>query len=147
VQTLHLLLRAELTDSADHADLARGAASVSADLPDGVSPDDIHLEGDHTDLLADLVVLAVTLQERETAAYGPDDPRALLATILLARAMAAADQLPLEVNDVLEMVEVSRDGLEEHAARSPGSVAPVALEIARITHHWVLERMGRDPDY
>lgn len=93
--------------------------------------------GDHTDQLAELVALAVTFEEQE-AVHGPDHPRALRAKIMLAHALAAADQLDGQIEGALVIAEDSRTGIEEAAARTTGVVQPADFEIAEMIHQWIL---------
>ncbi|RSM77839.1 hypothetical protein DL991_18735 [Amycolatopsis sp. WAC 01375] len=111
------------------------------DLPDDLSP---RLEGDHAELLAELVTRALELEDQESVP-GPDDPRALKAKVLLAHVLGAADQLDGQVEVARVIAEDSRDGLLETAARRPESVEPTDLEAAEIVCEWLMELIGEDP--
>lgn len=108
--------------------------------------ENIHLDGEHAERLADIVMQAVRFEDQEVA-YGPDDPRALRAKIVLTHALAAADQYDGQVEDALAIVIDSRDGLEEATARSPQTVEPYDLPIAETIHHWIITLMGGDASY
>lgn len=105
------------------------------------------MEGDHDELLADVLVAAVEFQDRQVRRVGPDDPESLRATLFLAHAMAAANQYEGQRNVALVLVDDARDGLEDWAARSPETVTPMDLLVCEILHHWVLDRLGEDPTY
>ena len=143
VRALTVLLRAGLRAR----DLDRAgdylASTVPVDeLPDGVDPGSIRMDGEHAELLAEAVTMAVELQERETRAFGPDDLRALMSTVLLAHALAAADQLDGQIQTARVLVEDARDGLAEADGGNPTDLA-----IAQAVHHWVLDLLGEDPTY
>ncbi|MGW6442338.1 TIR domain-containing protein [Lentzea sp. NPDC055074] len=140
LQTLSRLLKTSLREAPRSAEEATGD---EPGLQDDLAP---RLEGDHTELLADLIEAAVALEDQESA-HGADDPRALRAKVLLAHAMAAADQLDGQIETARVIVEDSRDGLEEVGARRPDDVDPADLEVAKIVHHWILDLMGEEPDY
>jgi hypothetical protein len=108
--------------------------------------ENIRLDGEHAERLADIVVQAVRFEDQE-AAHGPDDPRALRAKIVLTHALAAADQYDGQVEDALAIVIDSRDGLEEATARRPHTVEPYDLSIAETIHHWILTLSGDDATY
>jgi hypothetical protein len=143
LDTLQTLSRLLTTSLREEQRTTGEATGEEPGLPDELDP---RLEGDHAELLADLVVAAVALEDQESA-HGPDDPRALRAKVLLAHAMAAADQLDGQIEIAQVIVVDSRDGLEEAAARRPDDVDQADLEVARIVHHWILELVGEDPDY
>ena len=143
LSTLERLLHASLATD-DHA-------SPSSDVPTTQDPlastvENIRLDGEHAERLADIITQAVRFEDQE-AAYGPDDPRALRAKIVLTHALAAADQYDGQIEDALAIVIDSRDGLEEAAARSPQTVEPYDLPIAEVIHHWILALKGEDASY
>ena len=142
VRALGVLLRTGLhAASADDGDYLAGPAPAD-ELPDGVKPGSIRLDGEHTDLLADTLAMAVELQERQTEAFGPDDPRALMSTVLLAHALAAADQMDGQIETARVLVEDAREGLAEESG-----VSSTDMTIAMAVHHWVLDLLGEDPTY
>jgi hypothetical protein len=144
LKTLLRLLRASMSSpSATAASVA--ARTPVAELADApvTRPS---LDGEHTELLADIVGLAVDLEAREEV-HGPGDPRALRAKILLTHALAAANQYEGQIDVALVIVADSRDGLEEAAARAPQTIEPHDLAIAESVHHWILELQGEEPDY
>ncbi|MFJ9566886.1 hypothetical protein ACIRQQ_43485 [Streptomyces fuscichromogenes] len=118
---------------------------VPSELPPGAGPEGVRLEGDHVDLLAETLERAVELQGEETASYGPDHPRALLATCLLAHALAAADQLDGQLEAAQVLIDDAHDGLVE-LAMSPGAVAPDAVRIAEALHQWIHGRIEDGDD-
>lgn len=143
VRALTVILRAGLrADDADPATDFLVGPVLAEELPEDVAPDSIRLEGEHTEQLADAVTMAVELQERETQVFGPDHPRALIATVLLAHALAAADQLDGQLETARVLVEDARDGLSEVDGANPTD-----RTIAKLVHHWVLDRLGEDPTY
>jgi hypothetical protein len=136
--TLRRLLLASLKSSS-------GTPASPAE-PAGVQADGVRLDGEHADLLVEIVELAAAFADQE-AAHGPADPRALRAKVLLAHALAAADQIDGQVDDALIIVVDSRDGLEEAAARTPDRVRSYDLAVAESIHHWILELRNEDPTY
>lgn len=145
LDTLHTLFRVLQNGLRDggHGAASQEATGEEPDFPGDLDP---RLEGDHAELLADLVTTAVELEGQESA-HGEDDPRALRAKVLLAHALAAADQLDGQIEAARVIVEDSRDGLEEVAARQPDVVDQADLDVARIVHHWILEQLGEYPDH
>jgi TIR domain-containing protein/tetratricopeptide repeat protein len=146
VDTLGTLLRLLAMSLRDYRPGAYTALESSAAAPEPLGDLDPRLDGDHAEMLADAVSLAAQLDDQETI-HGPDDPRALRAKVLLAHALAAADQMDGQIEVARVIVEDSRDGLEEAAARRPDTVEPTDLDVAEAVHHWVLELMGEHPDY
>ncbi|MDQ0779349.1 hypothetical protein QF026_007815 [Streptomyces aurantiacus] len=146
VTTLWALLHGGLTDL-PAPEGAGAAVGEPSDLPDGVAPEDVHLEGDHDELLAELLVAAVDFQGRQVARYGPDAPETLRATLGLAHAMAAADQYEGQRDDALVLAQDAREGLDDWAVRSPETIGARDQEVARILHHWILDLLGEDPTY
>lgn len=143
IRALTIILRAGLSADESRQDAEFLAGPVPVDeLPEGVDPDSIRLEGDHTERLADAVSMAVELQERETQAFGPDHPRALMSTVLLAHALAAANQMDGQIETTRALVEDARDGLLETEG-----VNATDRAIAETVHHWVLDQLGEDPTY
>ncbi len=108
--------------------------------------ENVRLDGEHAEKLAEIVTLAVRFEDQE-AVHGPDDPRALRAKIVLTHALAAADQYDGQIEVALLIAEDSRDGLEEAAARTPGAVDPDDLRIAEAIHHWILALQGEEASY
>jgi hypothetical protein len=145
--TLLRLLAADLQDSVDYARPDQETSPSPSELPDGLGPENVRLDGDHAELFGEVVPLAVRLQDRETVAFGPDHPRAMRATVLLAHALAAADQLDGQLEHARILVEDAREGLADWAARAPHEVEPADLEIAETVHHWILGLLGEDPEY
>jgi hypothetical protein len=124
----------------------RGAdVGMPSDLPPDVYEDGVQLEGDHTELLSDLVVAAVANQDRCVAAFGPDDARTLMSNVLLAHALAAADQLDGQAQDALVIIVDARDGLADLAARSPETVSATDLAVAKAVHEWIVRLTGEEP--
>jgi tetratricopeptide (TPR) repeat protein len=146
VTTLWAMLRAGLTGSSA-PEGAGSTAGEPSDLPDGVGPEDIHLEGDHDELLSELLLVAVEFQERQVARHGPDAPGTLRATLALAHAMAAADQYEGQRDDALILAQDAREGIDDWAVRSPETVGAGDQEVARTLHHWILDRLGEDPTH
>ncbi|MFJ8629997.1 hypothetical protein [Streptomyces sp. NPDC093568] len=146
VTTLMALLQGGLADlpAPQAADRSVGEPS---DLPEGVGPDDVYLEGDHDELLAELLVAAVEFQERQVERHGPDAPETLRATLGLAHAMAAANQYEGQRGDALVLAQDARDGIDDWAVRSPDAVDARDQEVARTLHHWILDGLGEDPAY
>ncbi|UUU33116.1 hypothetical protein JIX56_26400 [Streptomyces sp. CA-210063] len=146
VTTLWALLHGGLTDlpAPEGAGTTVGEPS---DLPDGVGPEDVHLEGDHDELLSELLVAAVEFQERQVALHGPDAPETLRATLCLAHGLAAANQYEGQRDDALVLAQDAREGIDDWAVRSPETVGPRDQEVARILHHWILDRLGEDPTH
>ncbi|MFC9031391.1 hypothetical protein [Streptomyces arboris] len=116
-----------------------------SELPSETGPEGVRLEGDHVGLLAEALERAVALQAEETSSHGPDHPRALLATCLLAHALAAADQLDGQLEAAQVLIDDAHDGLVELAV-SPGAVDPDALRIAEALHRWIHGRIEDGDD-
>ncbi|MFJ8934389.1 tetratricopeptide repeat protein [Streptomyces sp. NPDC102365] len=146
VTTLWALTRAGLTDLPVPKG-EDGTVGEPSDLPDGVDPDDVHLEGDHDELLSDLLVDAVDLQERQVARHGPDAPETVRATLSLAHAMAAANQYEGQRDYALVLAQDAREGIDDLAVRSPEIVGARDQEVARTLHHWILDLLGEDPTH
>lgn len=143
IRALTIILRTGLSADESSQDGEFLASPVPVDeLPQDVDPDSIRLEGDHAERLAEALSLAVELQERETQAFGPDHPRALMSTVLLAHALAAADQMDGQLEAARVLVEDARDGLLEIEEANATDRA-----IAETVHHWVLDQLGEDPTY
>lgn len=143
LSTLERLLRRVLSTG------ARTSADLDGLLtrePVAVGVDNVRLDGEHAEKLADIVSLAVRFEDQE-AVHGPDDPRALRAKIVLTHALAAADQYDGQIEGALAIVIDSRDGIEEAAARTPDVVEPYDLPIAQMIHHWILELQGKEASY
>ena len=118
-------------------DAAERERPAPGDLPAGTGPEGVRLAGDHVDLLVTALERAVALQETETANHGPDHPRAMLATCLLAHALAAADQLDGQLEAAQVLIDDAHDGLVELAAGPPGAVDPDSVRIAEALHQWI----------
>ncbi|MCX4825048.1 hypothetical protein OG883_35355 [Streptomyces sp. NBC_01142] len=139
----------ESTESTENTAPTVEAASSRSDLPPGSGPQDVRLEGDHTDLLADVVQLALEFHRRTTVEVGPDHPRAMLATCLTAHALAAADQLDgeegqMEVARVL--LEDSLEGFADLAESAPGTIGDGEVLVAETLHSWVINRLEEQED-
>ncbi|MGK3201420.1 tetratricopeptide repeat protein [Amycolatopsis sp. MEPSY49] len=141
LNTLERLLRANLD-----GDGGREAFDPVHEEPAPVPVRNVRLDGEHAEWLADIVALAVRF-EGQAAAHGPADPLALRAKIVLAHALAAADQYDGQIEIALTIAEDSRDGLEEAASRIPDGVGPDDLRIAEMIHHWILALQGEEPSY
>ncbi|KIF67135.1 hypothetical protein HY68_36110 [Streptomyces sp. AcH 505] len=146
VTTLRALLHAELADSPAPQG-SDGTVGLPRELPDGITPEGVHLDDDHAELLSELLVAAVEFQERQVARYGPDAPESARATLSLAHAMAAANQYEGQRDDALHLVRDAREGIDDWAARSPGTVTARDQEVARTLHHWILDTLGEEPTY
>ncbi|MFH8468149.1 hypothetical protein [Streptomyces sp. NPDC017991] len=146
VTTLWALVRAGLTDL-PVPEGGSGTVGEPSDLPDGVGPDGVHLEGDHDELLSDLLVAAVDFQERQVARHGPDAPETLRATLSLAHAMAAANQYEGQRDHALILAQDAREGIDDLAVRSPETVGARDQEVARTLQHWILDLLGEDPTH
>lgn len=146
VTTLRALLRGELADLPAPQDPGSALGEPSA-LPDGVTPEDVHLDGDHTELLSELLVAAIDFQERQVDLHGPDSPEAARATLSLAHALAAADQYEGQRDEALLLAQDAREGIDDWAARSPDAVTARDQEVARSLHHWILGTRGEEPTY
>jgi len=144
LQTLRRMLQANLRDQAVQND-ALAATRIVETVDDPV--DDVRLDGEQADLLAEIVALAAEFEQHQEASHDPDDPRALRAKVLLAHALAAADQLDGQLDAALAIVADSRDGLEEAAAQHPHTIEPYDLTNAETIHHWILGLKGEDPYY
>lgn len=143
LSTLERLLHASLATDG-HASPSTEAFATQEPVIGTV--ENIRLDGEHAERLADIVALAAQFEDQE-AAYGPDDPRSFRAKIVLTHALAAADQYDGQLENALVIVIDSRDGLEEAAARSPQTVEPYDLPIAETIHHWILTLTGEDVSY
>ncbi|MBP2327223.1 tetratricopeptide (TPR) repeat protein [Kibdelosporangium banguiense] len=126
---------------------AQGGGEQGEPVPIEVDLGEVRLDGDQADLLSEIIVMAVEWQDAQVARYGPDDPHALRASMVLAHALAAADQYDGQIEDALTIIQESRDGLAEAAARTPDTVEPYDLEIAEILHHWMVRLAGQEPRY
>ncbi|MGW3420924.1 hypothetical protein [Streptomyces phaeochromogenes] len=126
---------------------AGGTVGEPSDLPEGVGPEDVHLEGDHDELLSELLVAAVDFKERQVVRHGPDAPETLRATLGFAHAMAAANQYEGQRDDALILAQDAREGIDELAVRSPETVGARDQEVARALHHWILDTLGEDPTH
>ncbi|MBK3644589.1 hypothetical protein [Streptomyces sp. MBT33] len=142
--TLLNLLRHGLSHSVGQ-DATAANRPLPSNLPPGTGPDGVRLDEDHVDLLAEALERAVALQEEETTSHGPDHPRALLATCLLAHALAAADQLDGQLEAAQVLIDDAHDGLVE-LAMSPGAVDPDAVRISEALHGWIHGRIEDGDD-
>jgi hypothetical protein len=131
----------------DGRDATAPNPSVPSDLPPGTAPEGVRLEGDHVDLLVEAIDRALAHQQDEEGRHGPDHPRTLLSTCLLAHALAAAGQLGGQLETAQVLIDDAHDGLVE-GAMSPGAVAPDAVRIAEALHQWIHRRIedGDEPD-
>jgi hypothetical protein len=79
----------------------------------------------------------VDLQGTRTDEHGPDDPRALVVTLALGCALAAARQFKGQEDMALVLIADVREGLMD--AYTAGTVPPEILGQAESIHQWVLD--------
>lgn len=112
--------------------------AVAADLPVDVTPAGVRLDGEHAAQEADLLAAAVDLHERRAAAFGPDDPRTMVACAYLAYSMALADQMDGQLDAAAVLADDAADGLAE---THPGSPHARTAELIRT---WINDRLAED---
>jgi hypothetical protein len=138
MKTLHNLMYAG-------SDGVSRAAGEPAQLPRGVSPSGIRLDGEHVDREVDLVVDAAALQEQRIAEFGSHDPRTMLATSYLAYAMALADHIDGQAETAVLLARDAYEGLADAALESD-TVSPHGLRIAGLILDWITELLDQSAD-
>ncbi|WP_280409804.1 tetratricopeptide repeat protein [Nocardia brasiliensis] len=141
--TLRQLIRTNLnrvhTDTDDHELLV----VAPADLP----TDATNLADEDAEWLSELVVSAIELDAQLSSKYRSEDPRALRVRILLAHALALADQYEDHIDVALNLAADARDGLAEAVERIPDEVEEYDLPTAKIVHRWILRLSGEESTY
>ena len=142
VRSLARLLGAELKVLLDSSRPPETRVSSDPDeLPEHIDPDTISLDGEHAEHLAELLSAAVDLQGSRTDEHGPDDPRAIVATLALGYALAAARQFKGQEDIALALIADAREGLMD--AYTAGTVPLEILGQAESIHQWVLDLTGK----
>lgn len=120
------------------------AVGTAADLPDGVAPGQVRLDGDHVERQVDLIQTTLALQEQRVAEYGPDDPRTLVATSYLAYALAYADHLDGQLADAAVLAQDAYEGLADAEQDAPAHVRPSDVRLAELIRTWIEEQLDQD---
>jgi hypothetical protein len=137
--TLRNLIRGEIEST-------KGAASSPAELPDGVTPGDVCLDGDHVDEEIDLQQLAVALQQERVDGYGSDDPRTMIATSYLAYALALGGHLDGQLHTAGVLAEDAFSGLADAADDGADHLGAHDVEVARLIHEWIVRQIDQSGD-
>ncbi|MEV0456738.1 tetratricopeptide repeat protein [Catellatospora methionotrophica] len=132
------LIRAEREDVGRHPDRLPLSMGTEAPLPGEPDVVGVRLDGEHASAEADLLLAAIHLQERQVVAYGPDDPRTMVATAVLAYAMALADQLDGQLHAAQALADDAADGLAEVSPHSPQAA------MAELVRSWISARLEED---
>ncbi|CRK57682.1 putative ATP/GTP binding protein [Alloactinosynnema sp. L-07] len=117
------------------------AGGTPAALPVGVGPDGVRLDGDHVDAEIDLQGYAIDLQEARVSAFGPDDPRTMLATAYLAYALALGDHLDGQVEAAAYLAQDAYDGLADCHDDGAEHVTADDVETVRQIVEWIKEKV------
>jgi hypothetical protein len=117
-----------------------------AELPEGMTGDEVRLDGDHVDAEVELLLIAVDHQQRCVDAYGDEDPRKLRADVYLAYALALADHLDGQVESAGPLVEGAWEGLTDAADEGHAEVGEYDVQIALWVRDWIRELIDYGDD-
>ncbi|MDQ7808411.1 hypothetical protein Q5425_32150 [Amycolatopsis sp. A133] len=133
--TLQNLIVGKRTRAAD-------IGATEAELPEGIDPDGVRLDGDHVDAEIHLQQLAMHLQQHRVDKLGGDDPRTMIATAYLAYALALGDHLDGQVESAAVLAEDAHDGLADAADEHAEHLGDHDLETAAFIHEWISEKLA-----
>lgn len=138
--TLRNLLLHELRRDGVDAPRPTIPATAGVDLPEGLSPDDVDLEGDHVDVEIDAQLRAIELQEHRVQTLGPDHPQTMIATCYLAHTLAVASHIGGESGQLASASVLAKDaydGLADAAEEATAGIGCHNVETAELVHQWI----------
>jgi hypothetical protein len=120
-----------------------GVPGTPADLPEGVTPEGVRLDGEHVEAEIDLQQLAMALQQNRVDTFGSDDPRTMMSTCYLAYALALGDHIDGQLTWAAALADDAYEGLADADDEGAAYVGPHDVEIANIIRGWITQELDQ----